>query len=250
MIFSLPIAFALGVSVLATSFLSGLFGMAGGMVLMGLLLIMLPVPAAMVLHGVTQMASNGWRAWLWRAHVRWPVFGGYVAGAAISLAAFTLIRLSPDKAAVLIFLGLTPLAALAIPVRWAPNVMCRGHSFACGLICSSLQLVAGVSGPLLDSFFVKSGLDRKAIVATKAVSQTFGHFLKLVYFGGIIASDESYLPAWVMGVAVVMAVVGTTASRQLLERMSDLNFRVWSQRLIATMAVIYLGQGLWLLIRP
>ena len=41
----------LAASIIATSFLSGLFGMAGGMVLMGLLLVLLPVPAAMVLHG-------------------------------------------------------------------------------------------------------------------------------------------------------------------------------------------------------
>ena len=77
---SVPIALAvgLGVSIVATSFLSGLFGMAGGMVLMGLLLLFLPVPAAMILHGVTQVASNGWRAWLWRAHVAWPLFFAYV----------------------------------------------------------------------------------------------------------------------------------------------------------------------------
>ena len=45
----------------ATSFLSGLFGMAGGMILVGVLLAIMPVPTAMVLHAVTQMASNGWR---------------------------------------------------------------------------------------------------------------------------------------------------------------------------------------------
>ena len=57
-------------SVLATSFLSGIFGMVGGLVLMGILLMLLPVPLAMSLHAVTQMASNGWRAVLWRERVR------------------------------------------------------------------------------------------------------------------------------------------------------------------------------------
>jgi len=40
---SVPLAMGLGFTVLATSFLSGLFGMAGGMVLMGILLTILPV---------------------------------------------------------------------------------------------------------------------------------------------------------------------------------------------------------------
>ena len=60
----------------ATAFLSGLFGMAGGLILIGVLLAFMPLPTAMVLHAITQMASNGWRALLWRAHIRWrPVFG-------------------------------------------------------------------------------------------------------------------------------------------------------------------------------
>ncbi|PKQ04103.1 MAG: permease, partial [Alphaproteobacteria bacterium HGW-Alphaproteobacteria-11] len=40
--------------VLVTATLSGIFGMAGGMVLMAFLVIAFPVGAAMMLHGVTQ----------------------------------------------------------------------------------------------------------------------------------------------------------------------------------------------------
>src|SRR5579864_2185124 len=43
-----------------TALLSGIFGMAGGLILIGVLLTLFPVPQAMVLHAVTQMASNGW----------------------------------------------------------------------------------------------------------------------------------------------------------------------------------------------
>src|SRR5256885_14728726 len=57
---------ALGILMVATAFLSGLFGMAGGLILIGVLLTILPLPSAMVLHAITQMASNGWRAFLWR----------------------------------------------------------------------------------------------------------------------------------------------------------------------------------------
>ena len=43
---TLPIAAALAASILGTSFLSGIFGMAGGMILMGILLVMMPLAAA------------------------------------------------------------------------------------------------------------------------------------------------------------------------------------------------------------
>ncbi len=61
---------ALGLLMVATAFLSGLFGMAGGLILIGVLLTLMPLPSAMVLHAITQMASNGWRAFLWRSHIQ------------------------------------------------------------------------------------------------------------------------------------------------------------------------------------
>jgi uncharacterized membrane protein YfcA len=68
---TLPFAVALTASVLSTSFISGVFGMAGGMILMGLLLLFMPLAPAMVLHGLTQIAANLARAWSWRSSGRW-----------------------------------------------------------------------------------------------------------------------------------------------------------------------------------
>ena len=73
---------ALGLLMVATSFLSGLFGMAGGLILIGVLLALMPLPTAMVLHAITQMASNGWRAFLWRSHIRWRPVCVYLIGCA------------------------------------------------------------------------------------------------------------------------------------------------------------------------
>ena len=80
--FTLPVLLALAVVAVVTSFISGIFGMAGGMLLIGFLLVLLPVPVAMVFHGVIQIAANGWRAWLWRHHVRWSVVLQFGSGAA------------------------------------------------------------------------------------------------------------------------------------------------------------------------
>ena len=76
----------------ATAFLSGIFGMAGGMILVGILLAMLSVPDAMMLHGVTQFASNGWRALLWWRHIRWTAVAAYTLGAGAALLVWSLWR--------------------------------------------------------------------------------------------------------------------------------------------------------------
>lgn len=56
---------------LATSLISGVLSMAGGMILMGVFSLLLSVPAAMVLHGIAQSFSNGSRVWLYRRHIKW-----------------------------------------------------------------------------------------------------------------------------------------------------------------------------------
>ncbi|MBL8522615.1 MAG: TSUP family transporter [Betaproteobacteria bacterium] len=247
----------IAVAVLITSFISGILGMAGGMILMGVLLALLPLPAAMMLHGITQMASNGWRAWLWRANVDWRIFRGYAYGAFLALGAFTAVQLVVSKPVAYILLGLTPFVSYMLPQRLTLNVDTRGHPLACGVICTSLQLVAGVSGPLLDVFFVRSKMDRKGVVATKAMSQTLGHLIKIGYFGaialyfsaGALDSIAGALSIPLALTCVLLAFTGTSLSKRVLEKMSDANFRQWTQRTVLTMGVFYLANGGWLMFR-
>jgi uncharacterized membrane protein YfcA len=102
-------------TMVGTSFLSGIFGMAGGLILVGVLLAILPLPAAMMLHGVTQLASNGWRALLWWRHIRWKPVAAYVMGCALALLAWSMIRYVPDTPVALLMLGITPFMARLAP---------------------------------------------------------------------------------------------------------------------------------------
>src|SRR3981189_2459489 len=79
------LAASLSLLMIFTALLSGIFGMAGGLILVGVLLVVMPLPQAMVLHAVTQMASNGWRALLWRQHIVWKTAAASVVGSLLSL---------------------------------------------------------------------------------------------------------------------------------------------------------------------
>jgi Flp pilus assembly pilin Flp len=48
----------IGGTILVSSFISGTFGMAGGMVLLGVLLVYFPVTTAMVLFSIIQLVAN------------------------------------------------------------------------------------------------------------------------------------------------------------------------------------------------
>ena len=112
---------ALCLTMVGTSFLSGIFGMAGGMILMGLLLALLPLPEAMMLHGVTQMASNGWRGLLWWRHAHWRSVGAYVVGALLAMLLWSFWRYVPAKPVALLILGLTPFVIWLAPKSLKPN---------------------------------------------------------------------------------------------------------------------------------
>src|SRR6516165_11006278 len=98
----------IGATIVFSSFLSGVFGMAGGMVLLGVLLNYFDVPTGMILFSIIQLFANGWRVLQWRSYVLWPIFGGYLAGALISFAFMWKLAFVPDKAMVYLALGLIP----------------------------------------------------------------------------------------------------------------------------------------------
>ncbi|MFC7738289.1 TSUP family transporter [Roseomonas sp. GCM10028921] len=233
----------------ATAFLSGVFGMAGGLVLVGVLLALLPLPAAMALHAVTQIASNVWRGLLWWRHIRWPAALPFIGGVVLVLAAWSLVGWVPDKPVALLMLGLSPLVVRLPPPALRPDPARPRDGITCGAASITLMLFTGVSGPLVDTFFLGGRLDRREIVATKAVCQVAGHGAKLAYFGAIIA-DPAALDPVIAVLAVVCSVLGTTAARHLLEAMTEVQFRVWPNRLITVIACYYIIQGTLMLVAP
>lgn len=242
----IPLSVSIGTIVVATSIVSGIFGMAGGLILMLILGLMLPVQAAMVLHGITQFFSNGWRAVIWRKWIDWRIIGLYTLGALPATVVPLAFAFVPDRAVMLLLLGLVPWGAFAIPERWMLDATKTWHAVACGFFVAGLQLIAGVAGPLLDTFFVRSKIDRRAVVATKAATQALSHTLKVGYYVVLVAQVPA-LGLDVYGAAIAAAVIGTTLAGPVLEKMSNENFRRWTKTIVLIVGSISIAQGLWLL---
>ena len=247
MVTAIPLSILVGAVVVATSVISGIFGMAGGLILMLILGVLLPVPAAMVLHGVTQFFSNGWRAVIWRQWIDWRIIVYYCVGAFPALIVPLALAYVPDKPVMLISLGVMPYAALMLPERWALDAAKPSHAMVCGFLVAGLQLVAGVAGPLLDTFFVRSAMDRRVVVATKAATQAISHTLKVGYYGVLLALVPD-LGADVYGAAIISAIVGTTLAGPVLEKLSNENFRRWTKTIVLCVGAISVLQGLGLLL--
>src|SRR5258707_9581004 len=139
--------------------------------------------------------------------------------------------------------------ARLMPASIKPNPDSIWQGTFYGSVCMGLMLMTGVSGPLMDTFFLGGKFDRRGIVATKATCQVASHFAKLIYFGGIIDQAATLDPV-LAAVAGAASMTGTTPARRLLGAMSDTQFRPWAGRLITTVASYYIVYGSWLLLSP
>jgi uncharacterized membrane protein YfcA len=234
-----------GATIVFSSFLSGTFGMAGGMVLLGVLLVYFDVATAMVFFSIVQFFANGWRVVQWWSFVRWRIFWLYGLGAAVAFAGMRLIEFIPDKALVYLLLGLMPFAVELLPAFARPSIEWRGVPFFTGIFTTVIQFLSGVGGPFLDIFFQKSMLDRKTTLATKAVTQTASHLLRGVYFVSLNGMGQGLEPFGLLA-AIALAIGGTALTPFVIERMTDASFRQWTRAVIYAISAVYLLRAGWL----
>ncbi len=232
------------VAAFVTATVSGVLGMAGGLLLMGALLLVLPATTAFVAHGLLQLVSNGWRVVLHRRHVSGRVIAWYALGSVTAAALLAVVRYVPSTPLTYLFLGLVPLLVW-LPKGWLRLDASRpAHAVAAGLAVTSVNLVAGVAGPLLDVFFVRTSLGRHAVVATKAATQVPSHTAKVVLYGGpLLAGGGADLPVLVLLLAVPLSMLGTFVGGRLLDRLSDSGFRTATRWVVSAVGVTYLVQA-------
>lgn len=235
-------------TVLLTSLLSGVIGMAGGIVLMAVLVTLTPVTHAMILHGIVQSVANGARFWFLREHMLYEVLPGYLLGSLIAIGVFFAFSVIPNENLVLILLGLTPLIAHLIPNRiLSVDIRKPRVAFLCGCSVVGLQLTQGTSGPLLDLFYQSSPLNRFQIVATKAFTQTIGHVCKTAYYlyASISLSDlEAHLnPFWLL-TAVLLALLGTWLGTRILHRLKEESFQKFVPWVMDAIGLLCIAKGI------
>jgi uncharacterized membrane protein YfcA len=225
--------------------LSAIVGMAGGIVLLSVMLLFLEPLVAVPLHGVIQLVSNSSRTFIQREHVRWRIIGSYglllLPGSVIGL---FIAQSLPATVARLI------IGVFVIVATWMPSLFFMGthpentdphrRFLALGGVVGTVNMTIGATGPLIAPFFLNLGLARKSIIGTKAAAQAFGHVVKIVVFGFAgFAFGEYALP---LSALCMLVIAGTWLGSQLLEYVSE----IWFRRLFMTvLTVVALRLIIW-----
>ncbi len=212
---------------LLTAILSAVVGMAGGIVLLSVMLLFLDPLEAIPLHGAVQLVSNGSRTWIQRRHVRWGIFWRYAAplipAGVIGLAVAQSLPPSLTRALIGIFV---------LVATWIPGLLLLGthperaepnrRFLLLGAVVGAINMTVGATGPLIAPFFLNLGLARQALVGTKAACQAAGHVVKIALFG----AAGFVFGAWLAPLALLagMVVAGTWLGSRLLDRVSERRF--------------------------
>ena len=228
-----------------TSALTAAFGLGGGLAMMAMMGLFVPVAALIPVHGAVQLGSNSGRAWHQRAHIRRDLFGPFLAGSLIGAVAGALVVVQLPDAVLKLVLG-----CFIIAVTWAriPGFdRLGGAGIAIGsAVTATVTMFVGATGPLLSAFFAQIiPDDRKALVATHAAGMTVQHALKIVVFGLAGFAFARWLP--LVAAMIASGYLGTVHGSAWLERVPEEAFRRWFRVGITLLALdmIRRGLGVW-----
>lgn len=225
-----------------TSALTASFGIGGGLAMLALMGIFVPVASLIPVHGVVQLGSNSGRAWHQRASVRMDVARPFIAGSLLGavLGVFLVVQL-PD-ALLKIVLG-----GFILLLTWmkVPGIhrLTRAGLAVASVGVAVLSMLVGATGPLVAVLLARFlDNDRKALVATSAVAMTTQHLLKIVVFGIAGFAFREWIP--LVAAMILSGFVGTVYGSALLERMPEETFRRWFRICITVLALDLLRRGL------
>ncbi len=201
--------------------------MAGGIVLLSIMLLFFDPVAAIALHGVVQLVSNGTRTIIQREHIAWSLAWRY-----------SILLLPMGLLGVQVAFALPPaigkalIGIVVLIATWRPGWLRlptevqetepRRRFIALGGVVGFIGPIIGATGPLIAPFFLNLGLIRQSLVGTKAACQALGHIAKIVVFGWAGFVFREHLVTLV-GMSA-MVVGGTWVGSRILERVNEASF--------------------------
>jgi uncharacterized membrane protein YfcA len=202
----------------ATSAVTAVTGIGGGMMLIAIMPGFLPAAAIVPVHAVVQLFANSSRAMFGWRFLRWEFVLAFIAGSILggSIAAGIAREIN---------LAYTPLfiAAYILFITWGPapkfNKPPPGEFVIIGALQTGLSMLVGATGPMSQAALMARGLQRDALVVSGALMTTFTHLTKVLLFALL---GFSFIEFWQvilgMSIAVIVgALIGTRIRYQVPE---------------------------------
>ncbi|MGB3200105.1 MAG: sulfite exporter TauE/SafE family protein [Nodosilinea sp.] len=189
------------------------------------------------------LIGNAHRGWVFRDHIDWDVTAWYIPGAILGaiLGSYGLARIHPEGVQMLLGIGL-----LAMVVNYL--LPSSDHFFAIkawyflpvSLVNAIGSALVGSTGPVMNPLYLNYGLEKEAMVATKAFNQTVLHLVKVLAYAAFGNLSGDYLT---YGLAIGLAALPANwLGKQVLSKLSVQQFRQLVFAFVAVSGVAMIWQ--------
>lgn len=233
---------ALTLAAFLTAALSGVAGLGGGTILIGLFYAIGLTPVeAVPLFAAVQFVSNFSRTVAYAGHVEWRATGWFLAAAVPATVLLAPRVQSVDVDLVRLVLAGLILASLAPAPERLPPLPAPAAAAIAGLLNGALGLFVGATGLFVGRLFLRPEWHRETIIGTLALTQALGHALRVAAYGLVgysaFARPQLLLP---MCVAVI---AGTALGRRLNESLDEHRFAQLFKALLLLLSLKLLWDG-------
>ena len=216
------------------SLIAAALGLGGGLLVLATMTLVLPPAVLIPIHGIVQVGSNGFRAFLLRREILYRLAPAFIVGTLLGsfIGGFTFVAL--ETWVLQLILGLFVLYA-----TWAPKFQSSNPGpakfFGAGTCAGFATMFIGGSGPLVAPFVNAASPTKQNFVATHASLMTFQHLFKVIVFGAFGFAFGPYIP--LLAGLLLFGAFGTYAGRAVLNILPEKVFRVGLQTILTLLAL-------------
>ena len=224
-----------------TSYLTASVGIGGGVFLLAVLSLVMPLAAIIPVHGLVQLGSNANRAlMLWR-EISWRCVLFFLPGALLGalLAALFLVQLPLPVLQLAI-------ASFILYLVWGPKLpkLMLGDwgTMIAGGVTTFLSHFVGATGPLVAAFIKQKHADQRQVsVSTFAATMVLQHGPKAVVYG----AAGFMFKEWLLLVLLMIAAgaLGTKIGLLQLAKLTDRRFTLLFNGVLTLLCLRLLWQA-------
>jgi uncharacterized membrane protein YfcA len=200
--------------------LSAVAGFGGGVLLLPVFTGLFGLRIAVPVLTITQLTSNGGRAWFNRGELNRRLIGRFAWGAVPLAVTGGLLLAHAPLSALKRLLGVF-LIAMVVWLRLNPRPRQPRDAAFVGIGAASgfSSALLGSAGPLTAPFFLAKGLRRGAYIGTEAACALTLHTAKIVAYG---AGDLLTRQVLLLGIALIPSTLaGAWAGKRIVGKISD-----------------------------
>jgi uncharacterized protein len=241
------VAFSLLITSFVAWFLSMLAGGGSPFILIPLVSLLLGAQAVAPVITTGLLVGNAQRGLFFWSHIDWQVTRWYVPGAAIGavIGCYGLTQVHVEGLQLVLGIGLLVMFLNELFSSQNTQFSVKAwHFFPCSLVNAIGSGLIGSTGPIMNPLYFNYGLEKEAMVATKAVNKTVLHLIKITTYYALGSLSLEYLfYGLVIGLGAIPA---NWLGKRVLEQMSAHQFRqlVFTFVAFSGIAMIWQQRGL------